>query len=80
MLRWTLTILAWLVATAVLAPVCFFAVWILAGPHSDILPDFMGAPTMILGWLTLLGAPIWIARRVWRRMVRASGDPGSGSI
>jgi hypothetical protein len=72
-LRWTLTLLTWVVATAVLAPVCFFAVWILAGPHSDLLSDFMGGPTLILGWLTFVGAPIWFARVVWRRLDRGRG-------
>jgi hypothetical protein len=67
MVRWTLTLVAWAVSTAVLAPVCFFAVLILAGPHSDLLPGFMGGPMLILGWLIFLGAPIWIARVVWKR-------------
>ena len=67
MLRWTLTLVAWVVSTAVLAPICFFAVLILAGPHSDLLPGFMGGPMLILGWLIFLGAPIWIAREVWKR-------------
>ena len=67
MLRWTLTLVAWVVSTAVLAPICFFAVLILAGPHSDLLPGFMGGPMLILGWLIFLGAPIWIARVVWKR-------------
>jgi hypothetical protein len=67
MVRWTLTLVAWAVSTAVLVPVCFFAVLILAGPHSDLLPGFMGGPMLILGWLIFLGAPIWIARVVWKR-------------
>ena len=36
MMRWVLAILAWLVATAVLGPVSFFVVILLAGPHSSI--------------------------------------------
>jgi hypothetical protein len=70
-LRWVVTILTWLMATAALAPVCFFVVLILAGPHSDILPGFMGGPMLILGWLTLLGVLIWLGRLVWRRLASA---------
>ena len=68
MARWMLTLVVWAVSTAVLAPVCFFAVLILAGPHSDLLPGFMGGPMLILGWVTFLGVPIRSARVVWKSL------------
>jgi len=57
----------WLVATVVLAPPLFFGVILLAGPHSDLLPDALSPAVLIAGWLVLLGAPLWAARAAWRR-------------
>ena len=66
-MRALLTLLAWLVATAILAPVCFFAVIVLAGPHSSMLPSMIQPAVMLLGWIAFLVAPIFVARAVWRR-------------
>jgi uncharacterized membrane protein len=67
-MRALLTLFAWLLATAILAPVCFFAVIVLAGPHSSMLPSFIQPGVLLLGWLVLLTVPILIARAVWRRL------------
>ena len=66
-MRALLTLIAWVVATAILAPVCFFAVIVLAGPHSSMLPSVVQPGVLLLGWLVFLIVPILIARRVWRR-------------
>jgi hypothetical protein len=60
----------WFVWAAILAPVCFFATMLLAGPHSSILPGFLQPVVLLLGWSAFLVAPIWIARAVWRRAGR----------
>jgi uncharacterized membrane protein len=67
MTRWLLTSLAWLVATAVLLPICFFAVIVLAGPHGGMLPRVLESPVFVACWLVLLVVPVLAARAVWRR-------------
>jgi hypothetical protein len=67
MMRVLLTAAAYLASLAVLAPVLFFLVLVLAGPHSSLLPSRLQPAVVIAGWLTLLLAPIAIAARVWRR-------------
>ena len=59
--------IAWTAAALVLAPICFFLAVLLAGPHSSMLPSFLQPAVVVLAWLTLLIAPLWVARRVWRR-------------
>jgi hypothetical protein len=57
----------WILSTAVLAPICYFGVILLAGPHSDILPDWLSPAILALGGLILLVVPVLLARAVWRR-------------
>jgi hypothetical protein len=65
-MRWLLALLAWTLSSAVLAPVLFFAVLVVAGPHSSVLPSVLQPVALLLGWAVLLGVPIWVARKVWR--------------
>jgi hypothetical protein len=76
-MRILLTAIAWLVTTAVLAPVCFFATLVLAGPHSSMLPSFVQPAVLLLGWVVFLAGPVVIARLVWRRQRsrRIIGEP-----
>jgi hypothetical protein len=67
MMRVLLTGIAWLVSTAILAPVCFYAVILLAGPHSSMLPSMIQPAVLLLGWIVFLVAPVFVARAVWRR-------------
>jgi hypothetical protein len=62
-----LTAIAWLLATAILVPICFFAAIVLAGPHSSVLPSFTQPAVLILAWVVVVAGPILIARVVWRR-------------
>ena len=64
MRRWLLTALAWTGATLLLLPVCAFAALLLAGPHSDLVPEFLKSPVFIICIAVLLGVPAWIARAV----------------
>ncbi|HKY19755.1 MAG TPA: hypothetical protein VJM31_00935 [Vicinamibacterales bacterium] len=68
--RWLLTFLAWLASVAVLAPICFFAVIFLAGPHSSLLPSAIQSVVLIVGWVAFLAVPILVARAVHRRLWR----------
>ena len=69
-MRWLVVIAAWIIAAAILAPVCFFAVVILAGPHSSLLPSAIQPAVLLLGWVVFLGGPILIARATSRRAFR----------
>lgn len=65
--RYLATAVAWLAATALLAPICFLVVVVLAGPHSDLLPNALQPPVLALGWLAVLVGPVLVARAAWRR-------------
>ena len=67
MKRIVLTAIAWLVTAAVLAPLCFFSVILLAGPHSSMLPSLIQPAVLALGWLIFLVGPLLAARAAWRR-------------
>jgi hypothetical protein len=69
-MRWTLAVVVWIVTAAVLAPVCFFAVLILAGPHSSMLPSIVQPAVLLTGWLIFLVTPVLLARAVWLRASR----------
>jgi hypothetical protein len=62
------TTIAYLVSLALVAVAAFFIVIVLAGPHSDVLPSWLGAFVVGLGWLTVLLLPALIAYWVWRRL------------
>lgn len=72
-MRIFLACLVWLVSTAILAPVIFFTVILLAGPHSSMLPSAIQPVVAVVGLIVLLGAPIWLARRVLRKRSPAPG-------
>ena len=67
-----LTALAWIASVAVLAPICFFAAIVLAGPHSSVLPSIIQPGVLALCWIVFLAGPVLIARWVWRRSLRAA--------
>ena len=67
-MRWLLALLVWVGSLALLAPVCFFAVMVLAGPHSSLLPSFLQPLVLVLGWAIVLVVPVVVARAVWRRV------------
>jgi hypothetical protein len=59
--------IAWSAVAALLAPICFFAVILLAGPHSSMLPSAVQPAVLVLGWAAWIVAPIYVARRIWQR-------------
>jgi hypothetical protein len=66
MLRYMLTIGAYLISLLVVAAVAFFVVVFLAGPHAGLLPQALEVVVLILGWLSVLAVPLWVALKVWR--------------
>lgn len=69
-MRWLLTLLAWLGALAVIAPVTVLLVFLLAGPHSSVLPSVMRPVVLVLGGLSIVVGPVIVARRAFVRLGR----------
>ena len=51
-----------------LAPLCFFAVMSLAGPHGGILPGSLHGLVFVVAWALLVGGPVLVASIVRRRL------------
>ena len=62
--------IAWSAAVAVLSPIAFVAMVVLAGPHSSILPSAVQPVVWLLGWAAVLLLPVLVARMAWRRTNR----------
>ncbi len=62
-----ITLATYLVALVVVAIVAFFVVIFLAGPRADLLPHTLEVVVLILGWLSVLVLPVWVAWMVWRK-------------
>ncbi|MDP3857026.1 MAG: hypothetical protein Q8Q73_04595 [Stagnimonas sp.] len=58
----------YLVSLALVAVAAFFVVIVLAGPHSDLLPGWLSAVVLALGWLAVFVLPALLARLAWRRL------------
>ena len=67
MRRAVLAILAYLGTLIVVAPITILAVLFLAGPHAGLLPQALEVAVLLLGWAVVLGVPVYVAIRVWRR-------------
>lgn len=67
-MRVFLTALTYVVSFALVAVVAFFSVLIIAGPHSGMLPGWLEAVVLVLGWVLVLLVPALAARFVWRRL------------
>lgn len=70
-MRYFLTASAFVVALAIAAPIAFFGVLLLAGPHGGALPPAAGPWVLGAGWALLIVVPAAVARAVWRRGSRA---------
>ena len=70
---------AWFLATMLCAPIVFFLVLVLAGPHGGALPASLAPAVLIGGWVILLGLPVLVARRVYLRMSREPSLQPRGS-
>lgn len=71
MMKWLVTLLAYLATLAIVAVAAFFVVIFLAGPHAGLLPQWAEVIVLVLGWLAVLVLPVLAARKVWRRYARA---------
>jgi hypothetical protein len=73
--RLFITILAYALSLVVVAAVAFVVVIVFAGPHSGLLPGWLEAVLLGLGWLAVLILPALAAFAVWRRMGRRQQPP-----
>jgi len=70
-MRFLFAFLAYIASLAVVAPVAFFGVLFLAGPHGGLLPQALQVVVLPLAWLAILVVPALAARAVWIRSARA---------
>ena len=64
-MRVFLSLLAYIAALLLVAAVSFVVVIVLAGPHAGILPHWLEAVVLGLGWLAVLVVPFLAAHKVW---------------
>lgn len=72
--RVAVTLLTYLAALVCVAVVCGALVLVVAGPHAGILPGWLEAVVLGLGWLLVLVVPMWVAHEVWRRLRQTAPD------
>jgi hypothetical protein len=70
-MRILVTALTYIASLFVTTIAAFFFVIILVGPHAGLLPSWLEAIVLGLGWLAVLILPVLIARKVWRRSGQA---------
>lgn len=68
MTRLFLSALTYLAALALVAAAAIFSVLLIAGPHSDIVPESMKWLVLLVGWVCVLVLPVLVARKVWKRL------------
>lgn len=61
MKRALFALLCYAIALCLVAPVVFFAVLVLAGPHG-MLPSWLSPVVVVIGWLVVIILPLWLAR------------------
>lgn len=65
------TLLATVLAFAVMAPAVFLAVFLLAGPHGGALPQALHGAALAAGWVVVMVVPAMAGRWAWRRLAPA---------
>ena len=70
-------VLAYPVTLLVTGALLYFPVLILAGPHSDLLPQPVQVTFITLCWLVIVALPCWISLRIYRRA--AGREPSRGN-
>ncbi|MFC7462508.1 hypothetical protein [Hydrogenophaga defluvii] len=73
--RWALTLVAYLATLVFVAMACGALVLVVAGPHAGLLPGWLEAVVLGLGWLLVLVLPLWAAHNVWHRFSQAAPTP-----
>ena len=55
-------------ALALVTAAAFVIVLLVAGPHTGLLPQWLEAVVLALGWAAVIVVPIMAARAAWRRL------------
>lgn len=67
-MRVLLSLVAYIITVILVAGISFVVVIVLAGPHAGLLPHWLEAAVLGLGWLAVLVIPFLVARKIWRRL------------
>ncbi len=67
MKKWVLSILVFFAAFAIMAFFGFFLAIFLAGPHSDILPEYLKSPVFLLILFAVLAVPSWLGYKIFQK-------------
>ena len=65
--KWLLSAVAFICAAGLTAVVGILLGLLLVGPHSDLLPEVLRAPTGLLIWAGVLGIPVWLSYKVFSK-------------
>lgn len=71
--RLALAFTTWLLLVAILATVLFILLWVVAGPHSGMLPQPLQVAFWIAGYAVILIVPLVAAVLVYRRLAASPG-------
>ncbi|MDF3031862.1 MAG: hypothetical protein K0R03_2420 [Moraxellaceae bacterium] len=66
-MKWLIALGVYIVGVTLTGLTSLFVVLLLAGPHSDLLPDSMEIAVIMLGWMFVLVVPALAARSALRR-------------
>ncbi len=78
--RLAIAFITWLLLAAILATVLFILLWVVAGPHSGMLPQPLQVALWIAGYAVILIVPLVVAVLVYRRLASSpAANPLQGS-
>lgn len=77
--RLAIAFVVWLAVAAILATVTFILLWVVAGPHSGMLPQPLQVALWIAGYALILIVPVVVAVLVYRRLAPGAANPRQGS-
>lgn len=66
--RLAIAFVVWLLVAATLATVMFILVWVVAGPHSGLLPRPLEIAVWVAGYAVILIMPLVTAVFVYRKL------------
>ena len=68
MKKWVISILVFLISFTLLAFLGLFLAIFIAGPHSDVLPEFMASPIFFILLFVVFAIPVWLAYKVYQKL------------
>jgi len=77
--RLAIAFTVWLAVAAILATVLFILLWVVAGPHSGMLPQPLQIALWIAAYALVLIVPVVVAVFVYRKLKPETANPQQGS-